>query len=299
MTGLGMTGISIERRAEGRRRRTVPSPSDAAVAVAYPGPAGSHTASAAAALFPSALLEPLASFRAVAESVAGGSVAYGVLPIESSLAGAVAETHDLLYEHELAIVGETVQPIVHCLAAVGPVSLDDVAVVRSHPTALEQCRRVLVGRTTIPAATTADAARIVAQRGDPAEAALASPAAAALYGLTVIADDVGDTTAYTRFVTIATHSLVHVENARIALSFVTDHRPGALHAAITPLAAAGLDLQRLVSRPLPDTPFQYRFDAVVAGHPSDPAVRIALREVKAVTRELRVLGVYAAHEETQ
>ena len=293
-----MTRISIERRAEGRRRRTVPSPSDAAVVVAYPGPAGSHTATAAAALFPSAPLEPLGSFRAVAESVAVGVAAYGVLPIESSLAGAVAETHDLLYEHELAIVGETVQPIVHCLAAVAPVPVDDVVLVRSHPAALEQCRRALAGKTTIPTATTADAARIVAQRGDPSEAALASPAAAALYGLTVIADDVGDSAAYTRFVSIAAHSLVQVDDARIALSFVTDHRPGALHAAITPLAAAGLDLQRLVSRPLPATPFRYRFDAVVAGHPSDPAVRDALRAVQAVTRELRVLGVYAAHEET-
>jgi len=289
----------IDRRAEGRRRRTVPSPSDAAVVVAYPGPAGSHTASAAAALFPSAALQPLASFRAVAESVAACVAAYGVLPIESSLAGAVAETHDLLYEHELAIVGETVQPIVHCLAAVEPISLDDVVLVRSHPTAFEQCRRVLGEKTRIPTATTADAARIVAQRGDSSEAALASPDAAALYGLTVIADDVGDSAAYTRFVTIAAHTVVRVEDARIALSFVTDHRPGALHAAITPLAAAGLDLQRLVSRPLPDSPFQYRFDAVVAGHPSVPAVRDALRAVQAVTRELRVLGVYAAHEETR
>src|SRR5437763_8422009 len=58
------------RRSEERRRHTVPSPS-----VAYPGPAGSHTAAAAAALFPSA--EPLASYRAVAEAVSSGEVAYG------------------------------------------------------------------------------------------------------------------------------------------------------------------------------------------------------------------------------
>ena len=78
---------------------------------------------------------------------------------------------------------------------------------------------------------------------------------------------------------------------------MTDHRPGALHAAITPLAVAGIDLQRLVSRPLPHTPFRYRFDAVVAGHPLEPAVRDALRSVRAATRELRVLGIYDAHEE--
>jgi prephenate dehydratase len=258
--------------------------------VAYPGPAGSHTAAAAALLFPNDDTQPLVSFRAVAEAVTAGDAAYGVLPIESSLAGAVAETHDLLYEHDLSIVAETVQPIRHCLVGVG--SLEDVRVVRSHPTAFDQCRRALDGLTLISAATTADAARVVAQRDDPAEAALASREAAALYGLDVLADDVGDRPAFTRFVAIAAHTLLAEHDARTALSFVTDHRPGALHAAIAPFAAAGLDLQRLVSRPLVEAPFRYRFDAVVAGSPLDPVVRDALRAVRGVTRELRVLGVY-------
>jgi prephenate dehydratase len=264
---------------------------------AYPGPPGSHTAAAAAALYPDAAPEPRGGFRAVAEAVAAREADYGVLPIESSLAGAVAETHDLLYEHELAIVAEIVQPIRHCLAAAEAVNLADVRVVRTYPAAFEQCRRALAGLAFIPEATTSDAARIVAERRDPTEAALVSPAAAELYGLTVIADDVGDTRAFTRFVGIAAHCVLDVDDALTALTFVTDHRPGALHAAIGPLAAAGLDLQRLVSRPLPATPFRYRFDAVVAGHPSDPRVRAALRAVEAVTRELRVLGVYTAHTE--
>jgi prephenate dehydratase len=188
-----------------------------------------------------------------------------------------------------------VLPIVHVLAGVG--ALEDVRIVRSHPAAFEQCRDVLTDVSLIPAATTADAARIVAQHGDPHEAAIASPAAAELYGLPVLLDDVGDHAAFTRFVTIASHTRLDATNARVALSFVTDHRPGALHAAITPFAEAGLDLQRLVSRPIPHTPFQYRFDAVVAGHPLDPVVREALASVRAVTRKLRVLGVYDAHEE--
>jgi chorismate mutase / prephenate dehydratase len=272
------------RRSEERRRKRVPSPS----VVAYPGPPGSHTAAAAAALFPSA--EPRASFRAVAEAVTACEAAYGVLPIESSLAGAVAETHDLLYEHELSIVAEIVQPIRHAIVGIG--TLAEVRVVRSHPTAFEQCRQALGELSLIPAATTADAARIVAQRDDPSEAALASLEAAQLYGLNVLADDVGDRPAFTRFVAIAAHSVLVTTNARTAFSFVTDHRPGALHAAITPLTDAGLDLQRLVSRPLVEEPFRYRFDAVVAGSPLDPVVRDALRATRAVTRELRVLGVY-------
>lgn len=280
----------IRRLEERRRPGTVPSPS----VVVYPGPTGSHTAAAAAALFPSADRRPLQTFRAVAETVAAGEAGYGVLPIESSLSGAVAETHDLLYEGTVSIVGETVRPIRHVLAAAEPTSLGAIRVIRSHPAALEQCRGIVAARATIPAATTSDAAQIV---NGPHEAAIVSPEAAELYGLHVLADDVGDHRAYTRFVTVATHTVLDVERPRMAVSFVTDHRPGALHAAITPLANAGIDLQRLVSRPLPETPFRYRFDAVLVGHPLDPTVRAALRAVRAVTRELHVLGVYDAHEE--
>jgi prephenate dehydratase len=293
------------RRAEERRpvlRTTDPSPSATSVPVAYPGPAGTHTSSAAAALFPSARLLALPGFRAVADAVAAGEVAEGVLPIESSLVGPVAETHDLLYERSLSIVAETVLPIRHCLAGPAAVELDEIRVVRSHPVALDQCRdllRRLPNATVIATATTADAGRLVAQRGDPAEVAVVGEPAVELYGLTVLEDDVGDHSAFTRFVSIAAHTRLDVpfELARTAFSFVTAHRPGALHAAIGPFALAELDLQRLVSRPLPATPWKYRFDAVVAGHPLDPAVRAALRDVKAVTRELRVLGVYEGHEE--
>jgi prephenate dehydratase len=272
------------------------------MSVAFPGPAGTHTASAAAALFPSARLVPLAGFRAVADAVAGGETGRGVLPIESSLAGAVAETHDLLYERPVSIVGETVLPIRHCLAAPGPVSLDEIRLVRSHPTALEQCRTLLARLThaaVVPVATTAEAARLVREEGDATHAAIAGPEAVRLYGLVALADDVGDHTAFTRFVSIASYTALDAarESARTAFSFVTAHRPGALHAAIEPFARAGLDLQRLDSRPLPATPWQYRFDAVVAGHPLDPTVRLALRELRAAARELRVVGVYDAHEE--
>src|SRR5947199_5564124 len=143
--------------------------------VAYPGPPGSHTASAAAALHPLDTLVPLPGFRAVADAVVAAEVGHGVLPIESSLAGAVAETHDLLYERALSIVGETVLPIRHCLAASSRVPLEDIRIVRSHPTALEQCRALLARMpkaSVIAAATTAEAGRQVAEDGDPTEAAI-------------------------------------------------------------------------------------------------------------------------------
>jgi prephenate dehydratase len=270
--------------------------------VAYPGPPGTHTAAAAGVLFPSDELVPLAGFRAVADAVVRAEVTHGVLPIESSLAGAVPETHDLLYERALSIVGETILPIRHCLAATAAVPLDSIRLVRSHPTALEQCRDLLArmpGASPVASATTAEAAQQAAADADPTVAVIAGAEAVSMYGLTVLEDDVGDNTAFTRFVSIAPYTRVDrgLRDARTAFVFRTDHRPGALHAAIEPFARAGLDLVRLVSRPLPATPWKYRFDAVVHGHPLEPAVRVALQELDAVTHSLRVVGVYEGHTE--
>jgi prephenate dehydratase len=270
--------------------------------VAYPGRDGAHSAAACDRLFPEgAELAPLPSFTAVAEATAEGAVDFGVLPIESSLAGPVNETHDLLYGSPLSITGETVLPIRHCLVGPELVPLEQIRTVRSHPAALDQCRRLLAAMpwaTAIAAATTADAAHEVAERGDAAEAAIASERAARRYGLTVIAGDVGDhPEAYTRFVAVAPFTRLdrESENWRTAFSFVTEHEPGALHRAIEPFGRHTLDLVQLVSRPIPQTPWRYRFDAVLAGHPLDPIVSEALAEVTSLTRHLAVFGSYPAH----
>jgi chorismate mutase/prephenate dehydratase len=273
-----------------------------AVHVAYPGPEGTHAAAAAERLFPGEVeLVAVPTFSAVVEATSSGAVEFGVLPIESSLAGPVAETHDLLYGSALAIVDETVLPIHHLLLAVRMVPLEEITIVRSHPMALDQCRALLASMpwaTAIATPTTSDAAAQVAERGDPSEAAIASERAAARYGLEVLRDEVGDhPEAYTRFVAVAPYvRLDRTDEAwRTAFAFVTDHRPGALHRALEPFARHSLDLVQLVSRPIPQSPWRYRFDAVLAGHPLDPIVRETLAEMTAITRQLVVFGSYPAH----
>ncbi len=273
-----------------------------AVNVAYPGRDGAHSAAACDRLFPDgADLVPLPSFTAVVEAASEGEVAFGVLPIESSLTGPVAETHDLLYDSPLSINAEAILPIRHCLVGPAEIALGDIRVVRSHPAALDQCRRLLAAMpwaTAIAAATTADAAHQVAEHGDPHEVAIASERAAQAYGLTVIAGDVGDhPEAYTRFVSVAPYTRLDRESEswRTAVSFITDHKPGALHRAIEPFGRHSLDMVQLVSRPIPRTPWRYRFDSVLAGHPLDQIVAETLAEVGGLTRELRVFGSYPAH----
>jgi prephenate dehydratase len=273
--------------------------------VAYPGREGAHSAAACDRLFPAARLLPLQSWTEVVDSVASGRCSYGVLPIESSLAGPVNETHDLLFDSPLSIVAEAILPIRHCVVATAETELEDVREILSHPMALDQCRNLLASlpnaHVTV-AATTGDAAAQVAARGEPGVAAIASERAARLNGLLVVADNVGDhPEAYTRFAALAPYTRLDRRHGawRTALTFVTDHRPGALMRAIAPLATRDIDMVQLVSRPIPATPWKYRFDCVLGGHPLDEDVSGALAEMRAETARLRVFGSYRADLEDE
>jgi prephenate dehydratase len=265
--------------------------------VGYPGPAGSHSAGAALLLAPDHSQEPLASFIAVVEAAVASEVSMGVLPIENSLHGPVAETHDLLYEAPLSIVSEVTLPIVHCLVAKLPIQVSEVTTLRSNPVAFDQCREFVhaTGVRCIPMSTTAEAAQTVAESDDPGEAAIASAEAAAHFGLHVISPDVGDHTAFTRFVGIAPYTRVERgPRWRTAFSFITDHQPGSLYHALGPFHRHGLNLVQLVSRPIPQSTFRYRFDVVLDGHPQDSGLQTALAEMREWTREIRIFGSYPA-----
>ena len=273
--------------------------------VAYPGREGANSATACDRLFPAARLVAMPSFSDVAEAVASGRCTYGVLPIESSLTGPVNETHDLLFDSSLSIVAEGILPIRHCLAGPSPVPLEEVKEIRSHPVALDQCRKLLASMpwaTATFAATTGDAAAAVAELGEATVVAIASDRAVRIHRLHVLADDVGDhPEAFTRFAALAPYTRLDRRHGtwRTALSFVTDHRPGALVRAIEPLAQRSIDMVQLVSRPIPSTPWRYRFDAVLGGHPLDETLAAALREMHAETAYLRVFGSYRADLEDE
>jgi len=266
--------------------------------VGYPGPPGSHSGAAATAIAPERTeLVALSSFTAVIEAASAAEITLGVLPIESSLIGPIAETHDLLYRAPLSIVREITLPIRHSVLGLPGAKLESVTSVWSHPAAFDQCRDLFSDWNVkcVPAATTADAARHVSETGDPAHVAIASTEAADEYGLTVIADDVGDSPgAFTRFVAVAPYTQVAGGDGwRTALSFVTDHQPGALYRALGAFARNEVNLVQLVSRPLPNSPWRYRFDVVLDGHVFDSSVRPALLELGGMTREVRLFGSYA------
>ena len=267
--------------------------------VAYPGVAGSYTAEASAQLYPDADLYSAGTFEDVAADVRSGTAAAGVLPIENSLSGLVAETCDLLADGTLPIGGEAVLHIPHCLAGLPGAPLAEVRRVRSHPVALTQCRRFLNGRfERIGDSTTSDAVRAVAEGGDPTQAAIASPGAAARYGLELLVDDISDHPEnYTRFVAVSRGPLRPPDGVaawRTALRLVTRHAPGALHEAIEPFRYHGVNMVSLHSRPIPGEPWRYQFLIDIDGHRHDAVVVRALEDVTRRSALVVTLGTYPA-----
>ena len=266
--------------------------------VVYPGSAGSYTSEAADRLYPAIEATSAGSFADVYAAVGDGTAEIGVLPIENTLAGIVADTCDLIADGSLPIVDETIIHIPHCLAGVPGATTAGITTIHSHPVALAQCRTFLDDRYEQRAAgTTADAARIVAELGDPTCAAIASPAAAHRYGLEVLELDISDHPEnMTRFIAIAREPLPFAEGVswKTALRVVTGHQPGALHDAIEPLRYHGVNMLSLHSRPIPGEPWRYQFLIDIEGHRDDPRIERALADVASRSALLVVLGSFPA-----
>jgi prephenate dehydratase len=178
--------------------------------VAFQGEAGAFSEEALRAYFgeqEGVVVLPRRAFRGVAEAVVSGEAEYGILPVENTISGRVTDACDVLSTSSLAVVGEIVRPIRHCLLGVNAAGFEEIRQVISHPAALAQCKRFLSALRAVDVVgvyDTAGAAREVATRREPALAAVASRVAGDRYGLAVLAADIQDRTDNrTRFVIVA------------------------------------------------------------------------------------------------
>ena len=162
--------------------------------VAYAGEPGAFAEDAVLVAFGDVERRSVASFRAVFEAVASGEAVAGVVPIENVIHGTVRENYDLLIEHDLAIAGEVVVPVQLCLAALPGQRIDDIERVYSHIQALGQAETFLRARPwqLLSTYNTAGAGKAIVEAGELGAAAVLSPRAAALFGLEILADEIGD-----------------------------------------------------------------------------------------------------------
>ncbi|HEY8801891.1 MAG TPA: prephenate dehydratase [Candidatus Dormibacteraeota bacterium] len=264
--------------------------------VAYQGEPGAYSDEAVSVLFEDAEAVGFATFRLTFEALTMGAVDVAVLPVENSSAGVVQEVSDLLWElPDLRVVREHVHPVRHCLLGwPGPVER-----ALSHPQALAQCDAYLHSRQIRPVAyhDTAGAARAVAEQRQPGTAAIASKAAAARYGLYVLAESIQDDSENrTRFVVIERGEPARPRQAgpghKCSLAFVTAHQPGGLSHALDCFARREVNLTRLDSRPMKGRPFEYRFYLDFAVNGNAEAAEAALSDLEEASAEIRLFGTY-------
>jgi prephenate dehydratase len=244
---------------------------------------------------------PCDTFEDVFAAVNEGRARLGMIAVENSLAGRVADVHHLIPGAGLYIVGEHFLRVRHQLLGLKGATLDGLKSVHSHVHALGQCRRVIreLGLKAVVAADTAGAARQIAEAGDPSRAALASTLAAEIYGLDVLRANVEDAEHNTtRFLIMAKEpNDAEPEDEPVITSFIFRVRnvPAALYKALGGFATNGVNMTKLESYQLEGTFNASQFYADIEGHPASRHVRLALEELEFFTSELRILGVYKAH----
>jgi chorismate mutase/prephenate dehydratase len=238
------------------------------------------------------------SFAEVFDALAAGHIDRALVPIENSLVGGIGEVNHRLATDDVAIVDEEILDVRHCLAGLPGSNQADLREVRSHPVALQQCRRLLarLGPTAaVEHFDTAGAARHVRDTADARIACICSAEAAERHGLHVLATDVGDHAHnQTRFVLLAreAESPSRKVPTKTSIRFSADDGCGALAHCLASFADHGVNLVRLESRPQPSTPWEYLFVADFLGHRDDEHVAAALEDLRSRANTVHVLGTY-------
>jgi chorismate mutase / prephenate dehydratase len=267
--------------------------------VAYLGPAGTFSELAALGYFGSSIVHvPCASIDEVFRSTSAGAADFGVVPVENSTEGVVARSLDLFLTTPLAIIGETSLLVRHNLLRKTD-ALQGITAVCAHPQALAQCHdwlsRHLPDVERRPVASNAEGARMASLDGT--LAAIASERAGSEFGLHLVAPAIQDDAHNrTRFAIVAHPQRHPVPKASghdcTSLVVSVANKPGAVHDLLVPLKNHGVSMTRFESRPARSGQWEYYFYIDVEGHPEQPAVATALRELHDACAFFKVLGTY-------
>lgn len=267
--------------------------------VAYLGPAGTFSELAALGFFGSSIVKvPCASIDEVFRTTTAGAADFGVVPVENSTEGVVARSLDLFLTTPLFIIGETNLFVRQNLLR-RENSLEGIQAVCAHPQSIAQCHGWLSNHLPNverrPVASNAEGARLASL--DPTLAALGSERAGSEFGLHVVAPAVQDDPHNRTRFAILTHPERHPQpqaSGHDCTSLVVSvtNRPGAVHDMLVPLKQHGVSMTRFESRPARSGQWEYYFYIDLQGHPDQPEVAAAMKELRDVCAYFKLLGTY-------
>jgi prephenate dehydratase len=269
--------------------------------IVFQGEPGANSHLAIHEAYPDYEAVPCPTFEDAFTAITSGEAGLGMIPVENSVAGRVADIHHLMPHSGLHIVAEHFMPVRHQLLAVKGAALKDIKTVESHVHALGQCRKVIRKLRIRPvvAADTAGSARIVAEARDKTRAAIATRLAAEIYGLDILAEDIEDEAHNTTRFIVLSRDAQWAKNGSgpIITTFLFRVRnvPAALYKVLGGFATNGVNMTKLESYMVEGNFFATQFYADVEGHPEDKALVLAFEELAFFSKEMKILGVYPAH----
>ena len=237
-------------------------------------------------------------FDDVFRAVDRGSCDYGMLPIENTLAGSIHVNYDLMQEHDLLIVGEIVLRIVHNLMAKPGVRPEELRRIQSHPKALEQCVRFFREHPSMKPETVYDtggAAKMLGEGEARDVGVIASTRAAERYGLEILESGIEDNVQnYTRFLVLGKEpEPPEGERLKTSIVFSVPHEPGMLFKAMSVFALRDISINKIESRPLVGSPWEYLFYLDFEGHAESLLCSRALNHLREIAANYKLLGSYA------
>lgn len=260
------------------------------------GVAGAFSHKACLQVFADPDIQFYPAFEDVFAAVSSGERRYGIIPIENTLAGSVTDNYDLMLQYHLYIVGSVKVKIEHSLLAIPGASKEQIVRAYSHEQALHQCTDFFKQNpniSPIPYSNTAASAKFVSQQHDPTLAAIGSEQCAKMYGLQILQQGIQNRRDnFTRFVVLARNPVEDPGCGRISLVVRVQHKAGALYNALSRFAEQKINLLKLESRPIPDSPFEFLFYWDFAGNMKDEAVKRALGDLAQDIEYLKFLGNY-------
>jgi len=269
--------------------------------IAFQGEPGAYSDLACRHVFPAMTTLPCAAFEDAFAAVREGRAGLAMLPIENSVAGRVADIHHLMPDSGLFIIAEHFERVRHHLLALPGARLDQIRTVRSHVHALSQCRTFIrsQGLQPVVRADTAGSAAEVKELGDPTIAAIASELAGEIYGLISLKENIEDAEHNTtRFLIMSKEPQLAPRGGPSVTTFVFNVRnvPAALYKAMGGFATNGVNMTKLESYMVGGRFAATQFYADVEAHPEDRPLKLALEELAFFSREVKILGVYPAHQ---
>lgn len=243
---------------------------------------------------------PCDTFKDVFRAIENNEDLLGIIAIENTIAGSLLQNHNLLRESGCLIIGEHKLRISHQLAALPGQTIDDLREVHSHPIALMQCEDFLERHKQILAVEsddTAMSAKTIAEGKVKGRAAICSRAAAELYGLEILAENIETNKRnFTRFLIIAKPDLAYMMNRGMELNkstivFTLPHEEGSLSKVLTILSFYHINLTKIQSLPIIGREFEYRF-YVALTFTDYERYKQALQAIRPLIREFQNLGEY-------